>query len=176
MGLALVQPLRSRPLLATEAEIAGFEQDLLAEYVLARASAGVVDRTIRGEVDAVAEVRRWFGRPLWEMQPQDLDRFFGGDQRSLAAGTKVRKAKAIAVYFEFLELRHRPAIHAATGHLVASPVDELNRPRSGPGAYVRVPPPAAGLERFFSRWRDDLGGAASTRPPRATTPRHGWPA
>ncbi len=176
MGLALVQPLRSRPLLATEAEIAGFEQDLLAEYVLARASAGVVDRTIRGEVDAVAEVRRWFGRPLWEMQPQDLDRFFGGDQRSLAAGTKVRKAKAIAVYFEFLELRHRPAIHAATGHLVASPVDELNRPRSGPGAYVRVPPPAAGLERFFSRWRDDLGGAASTRLPRATTPRHGWPA
>jgi integrase/recombinase XerD len=164
MGLALVQPLRSRPLLATEAEIAGFEQDLLAEYVLARASAGVVDRTIQGEVDAVTEVRRWFARPLWEMQPQDLDRFFGGDQRALAAGTKVRKARAIAVYFEFLELRHRPAIHAATGHLVASPVDELNRPRSGPGAYMRVPPPAADLERFFGRWRDDLGSARKYAP------------
>jgi len=148
MGLALVQPLRSRPLLATEAEIADFEQDLLAEYVLARASAGVVDRTITGEADAVVELRRWFGRPLWEMQPQDLDRFFGGDQRTLAPGTKVRKAKAIAVYFEFLELRHRPGIHAATGHLVASPVDELNRPRSGPGAHVRVPPPAADLSQI----------------------------
>jgi integrase/recombinase XerD len=144
--------------------------------VLARASAGVVDRTIAGEADAVVELRRWFGRPLWEMQPQDLDRFFGGDQRTLAPGTKVRKARAIAVYFEFLELRHRPAIHASTGHLVASPVDEPNRPRSGPGAHVRVP-------RRPGTWNASSAGGvttsavpASTRPPRAITPRRGWPA
>ena len=29
---------------------------------------------------------------------------------------------------------------------------------------MRVPPPAADLERFFSRWRDDLGGARKYAP------------
>lgn len=156
VGLALVRSLRPEPLLATAEQIAEFEQDLLSEYVLARASAGVVDRTIRGEVDAVVELRRWFGRPLWEMQPQDLDRFLGHDQRAMAAGTKVRKAGAIAVYFEFLELRHRPEIHAATGHLVASPVDEMNRPKGGRGLHVHLPPPAAEVERLFGHWREEL--------------------
>lgn len=155
MSLAVVKTLRSQPPMETAEQIADFEQDLLSEYVLARASAGVADRTIAGEVDVVTEVRRWFGRPLWEMQPQDLDRFLGQDQRGLAAGTKVRKAQAIAVYFSFLELRHRPDIHAATGYLVASPVDEMNRPKTG-YARVRVPPPAAEVERLFQRWRDDL--------------------
>jgi site-specific recombinase XerD len=30
--------------------------------------------------------------------------------------------------------------------------------------YVRVPPPSADLERFFSRWRDDLGSARKYAP------------
>ena len=64
---------------------------------------------------AVAGLREWFGRPLWEMTARDLDWFFGVGQRGMAPGTKVRNAAAFAVFFEFLELRHRPAIHAATG-------------------------------------------------------------
>ena len=83
------------------------------------------------DVGAVAGLREWFGRPLWEMTPKDLDRFFGRDQKDRAPGTKVRKAAAFAVYFEFLELRHQPAIHAATGFVVESPIDEVNRPRGG---------------------------------------------
>jgi site-specific recombinase XerD len=156
VGLAVVKALRSGPLLETAEQIADFEQDLLSEYVLARASAGVADRTIAGEVEVVTELRRWFGRPLWQMQPQDLDRFLGRDQRAMATGTRVRKAQAIAVYFAFLELRHRPEIHAATGYLVASPVDEMNRPKAGRGMRVRVPPPAAEVERLFARWREEL--------------------
>jgi site-specific recombinase XerD len=156
VGLALVRPLRSDRVLQTAEEIADFEQDLLSEYVLARAAAGIADRTISGEVEAVLQLRESFSRPLWEMTAPDMDRFLGEDQRSMSQGTKVRKAHAIAVYFQFLELRHRPDIHAATGFLVSSPVDEFNRPKAGSDLYVRMPPPAADVERFYGHWREEL--------------------
>jgi hypothetical protein len=74
------------------------------------------------------------------MTARDLDRFFGADQRSAAPGTKVRKASAFAVFFEFLELRNRSAIHAATGSAVESPLDDVNQLRSGTSARLRIPP------------------------------------
>jgi hypothetical protein len=86
-------------------------------------------------VAAVVGLREWFGRPLWELAARDLDRFFGTDQRAMAPGTRVRKAAAFAVFFEFLELRHRPDIHAATGFVVESPLDEVNRPRGGGASF-----------------------------------------
>lgn len=156
MGLGVVRQLRPAAMLSTLDEVAAFEQDLLSEYVLARASAGVGDRTIRGEADVIGEVRAWFDRPLWEMRPQDLDRFLGEDQRHLATTTKVRKAQAVSVFFEFLELRHRPDIHAATGVLVTNPVDEINRPRASAATRLRIPPPAAEVDALFADWRDAL--------------------
>ena len=50
-------------------EIEAFETDVLAWFVLARASAGLVDSTIRNDVNHLELVRDWFGRPLREMQP-----------------------------------------------------------------------------------------------------------
>jgi hypothetical protein len=37
--------------------------------VLARSSAGMADSTIRGELSTLEQIRDWFGRPLWEMEP-----------------------------------------------------------------------------------------------------------
>jgi hypothetical protein len=54
-------------------------------------------------------------------------------------GTRVRKAAGLSVYFEFLELRHKPNIHAATGFVVESPLDEVNRPRGGRSRQVADP-------------------------------------
>ncbi len=107
MGLAAVRDIRPQLRLESPDEVGAFEQDLLAEFVLARASAGITDTTISADVAAVVGLREWFGRPLWELAARDLDRFFGGDQRALAPGTRVRKAAAFAVFFEFLELRHQ---------------------------------------------------------------------
>jgi hypothetical protein len=84
VGLAAVRDIRPQLRLETRDEIGAFEQDLLAEFVLARASAGITDATISADVAAVAGLREWFGRPLWEMTARDLDRFFGQDQRGLA--------------------------------------------------------------------------------------------
>ena len=139
MALAAVRDLRPQLRLETADEVGAFEQDLLAEFVLARASAGITGTMIRWDVTAVTGLREWFGRPLWELAARDLDRFFGHDQRGMAAGTRVRKAAAFAVWFEFLELRHQPAIHAATGFVVQSPLDEVNRPRGGTSARLRMP-------------------------------------
>jgi site-specific recombinase XerD len=156
MSLAVVAPIRSRPLLQSHQDIADFEQDLLSEFVLARAAAGLADESISGDVAALMEVRGWLGRPLWELVPSDLDRFFGQDQRRLAMLTKVRKAQSVATFFEFLELRHQADIHAATGVLVQCPVDEINRPRGNTNMRVRIPPPATDIDRLFAGWRDDL--------------------
>ena len=49
--------------------VAAFETDVLAGFVLARAAAGLSDRTISADVSNLEQVRAWFGRPLWEMRP-----------------------------------------------------------------------------------------------------------
>jgi site-specific recombinase XerD len=164
MTLAAVRDLRPQLRLETPEEVEGFEQDLLAEFVMARASAGITDATIRGDVAAVIELREWFGRPLWQLAPKDLDKFFGRDQREKASGTKVRKAAAFAVYFEFLELRHQPGIHAATGFVVESPLDEVNRPRGGTHSRLRIPPTGREVERLFTGWRSDMTSARKYAP------------
>lgn len=164
MPLAAVRDLRPQLRLETIEEIGAFEQDLLAEFVMARSSAGITDATIRWDVGAVAGLREWFGRPLWEMTPKDLDTFFGRDQKDRASGTKVRKAAAFAVYFEFLELRHKPAIHAATGFAVESPIDEVNRPRGGTQSRLRIPPTSAEVGQLFTGWRSDISCARKYAP------------
>ena len=156
MGLAAVRDIRPQLRLESPDEVGAFEQDLLAEFVLARASAGITDTTISADVAAVVGLREWFGRPLWELAARDLDRFFGDSQRAMAAGTKVRKAAAFAVFFEFLELRHQPDIHAATGILVESPLDEVNRPRGGTSARLRIPPREREIDKLFTGWRTDM--------------------
>ncbi|GEC05280.1 hypothetical protein SSP24_29350 [Streptomyces spinoverrucosus] len=173
MALAVVRDLRSELRLETSEEIAAFEQDLLAEFVLARASAGVLDDTIRGDVGPVMALREWFGRPLWEMEPQDLDRYFGRHRRDSAAGTKVRQAAAFAVFFEFLELRHKAAIHDATGFVVESPLDEVNRPRGGTSARLRIPPPEGEMPPFSAAGGVTWRRLASTLRLPGTTPPHG---
>ncbi|GJF35021.1 hypothetical protein KNE206_77210 [Kitasatospora sp. NE20-6] len=45
-------------------ELEQFETDVLAGFVLARASAGPADGTIRGDVGHLDQMRAWFGRPL----------------------------------------------------------------------------------------------------------------
>src|SRR2546428_529440 len=77
LALAAVHDLQELRAPATEDELADFETDVLSGFVLARASAGLVDSTIRNDVNHLELIREWFGRPLWEMQPADADTYFG---------------------------------------------------------------------------------------------------
>lgn len=156
LGLAAVRDLRDVRALAGPEEVAAFETDVLAGFVLARASAELADSTVRGDVGHLDQVRAWLGRPLWEMQPADADLYFGRVLRKAAKGTRLARAQALKTYFLFLELRHQAEIHQLTGHVVACPIDEMNRPRGGRGAALRIPPSTAQIDRLFTGWRSDL--------------------
>ena len=92
--------------------MAAFETDVLAGFVLARAAAGLSDATISSDVGHLEQMRAWFGRPLWEMEPPDADGYFGRVLRGAATGTRLARAQAVNTYFLFLELRHKVELHA----------------------------------------------------------------
>jgi hypothetical protein len=78
LALAVVRDLREQRMSASAEELAGLETDVLAGFVLARASAGLVDSTIRNDTNHLELIRDWFGRPLWEMAPADADVYCPG--------------------------------------------------------------------------------------------------
>lgn len=69
--LAVVRDLREHRAPASAEELERFETDVLSGFVLARASAGLADGTIRGDVGHLDQIRTWSGRPLWDMEPAD---------------------------------------------------------------------------------------------------------
>jgi hypothetical protein len=104
---------------------------VLAGFVLARAAAGLLDRTVSLDVTHREQIRAWFRRPLWEMQPADADAYFGKVLRAAAKGTRLSRARSLKTYFMFLELRYKAAIYQLTGRVAECPADEMNRPAAG---------------------------------------------
>ena len=94
--LAAVRDLREHRPPASAEELEEFETDVLAGFVLARAAAGLADGTIRGEVGHLEQVRAWFGRPLWEMEPADADAYFGRVLRGSPKGTRLAQVAGAA--------------------------------------------------------------------------------
>jgi integrase/recombinase XerD len=115
LALAVVRELKDERAPASDEDLVEFETDLLAGFVLARASAGLVDSTIRNDTNHLELIRDWFDRPLWEMQPADADAYFGKVLRDAAPSTRTGRASALAVFFEYLELRHKIELHSLTG-------------------------------------------------------------
>jgi len=111
LTLGVVRDLRSVRAPVDAEELAAFETDVVAEFVMARSAAGLADSTIRGEVGQLDKVRGWFGRPVWEMDPSDADRYFGQELRSGSKATRMARAQAVRVFFAFLQLRHAAEIH-----------------------------------------------------------------
>jgi hypothetical protein len=61
------------------------------------------------DVTHLEQVRSWFGRPLWDMEPADA--YFGKVLRGAAKGTRLGRSQALRTYFLFLEIRHKIEIH-----------------------------------------------------------------
>lgn len=144
-----------RPPVSAE-ELEDFEVDVLAGFVLARASAGLTDGTVRGDVSQLEQIRDWFGRPLWEMDPTDADTYFGRVLRGAPSGTRLARSQALRTYFVFLELRFQAQLHALTGRVVTCPIDEINQPRGRKDAMLRIPPSEAEIQSLFSGWAAEL--------------------
>jgi hypothetical protein len=59
-----VRDLRERRVPVGPEEVAEFETDVLAGFVLARASAGLADGTISSDIGHLEQMRTWFGKPV----------------------------------------------------------------------------------------------------------------
>ncbi|WP_461712286.1 hypothetical protein [Streptomyces sp. DSM 41013] len=156
MALAAVRDLREFRDPVSAEELEQFETDVLAGFVLARASAGLADGTIRGDVGHLDQMRAWFGQPLWDMEPADADGYFGKVLRGSPSGTRLARAQALTTYFLFLELRHKVEIHRMTGRVVECPIDEMNSPRGSKDAALRIPPTAPEIKTLFAGWGGEL--------------------
>src|SRR5690348_5596199 len=156
LSLAVVRDLRDARAPAGPDELAAFETDVLAGFVLARAAAGLSDSTIRSDVLHLEQLRAWFGGPLWDMEPADADAYFGTVLRDAAKGTRLARSQALKTYFLFVEIRHKAEIHQLTGRVAECPVDEMNRPRGAGRAALRIPPSAAQVGTLFAGWRAEL--------------------
>jgi integrase/recombinase XerD len=156
LSLAVVRDLREHRIPASVDELAAFETDVMAGFVLARASAGLADGTISGDMNHLEQVRAWFGRPLWDMEPADADAYFGQVLRGVAKGTRLGRAQALTTFFAFLELRHKVEIHVMTGRVAACPIDEMNKPRGRKQAALRIPPTENEIKVLFGGWREEL--------------------
>jgi site-specific recombinase XerD len=154
--LSTVRDIRQHRVPATPEELADFETDMLAGFVLARASAGLADTTIRRGVGSLEQIRAWFGRPLWEMVPADADAYFGKALRTAASATRRSRAQALVIYFQFLELRYQIELHQLTGMVVSCPIDAMNRPRGSADMAIRIPPSEQEVEALFAGWRQEL--------------------
>jgi hypothetical protein len=150
VGLSVVRDLREMRAAVGPEEVEQFETDVFAGFVLARSAAGLSDSTIRSDVSHLQQVRVWFGKPLWDMQPGDADAYFGTVLRAVPTNTRLARAQAIKTYFEFLELRHKVEIYNLTGRVVECPIDEMNRPRGQRKARLRIPPTAEQVRRLFA--------------------------
>ena len=154
MGLAVVRDLREMRAPASQEELADFETDVLSGFVLARAAAGLADSTVRSDVVNLEQVRAWFGRPLWEMEPADADAYFGTALRAAAKNTRRGRAQALKTYFQFLELRHKSRDPPADrpGGRVPDRCDEpAARPGHGVAAHPAVRRPGGGPVRRVAR-------------------------
>ncbi|MGW7620345.1 hypothetical protein ACWGLG_31845 [Streptomyces antimycoticus] len=155
-ALAVVRDLREHCAPASAEELERFEPDVLSGFVLARASAGLADGTIRGDVGHLEQIRTWFGQPLWDMEPADADAYFGKVLRNSPSGTRLARSQALTTYFLFLELRHKVELHRMTGRVVECPIDEMNRPRGAKDAQLRIPPTGPEVTALFTGWGGEL--------------------
>jgi site-specific recombinase XerC len=163
----VVRSLGTACRLRTATELEDFEQELIDQYALAGAGAGLTDAHIANERSVIFSFAGFLAGYVWEATPQDADRFLLQQRKELdlARSTVQHKAWTLARFFEFLIARYQGDVHALTGHVLIQPIDEFNRPtKAGYGALVRVPPGDGDVEDLFGRWAAALPNARKFLP------------
>ncbi len=154
MTLAVVRSITSGGLLRTAVDVEDFEQEIVDQYALAMAAAGLTDAYVSSTRSVVIEFARFLGRPLWEASHEDADGFLAEQRRQgLAVSTRAGKAGTLALFYEFVVTRYQGQIHRLTGCVVDQPIDEFNRQSGNTLGRVRVPPSDVEVEALFGQWR-----------------------
>jgi site-specific recombinase XerD len=153
--LSVVSSLEAPRKVRTAQEAEEFEQELVDQHLLAAVGAGLGDKTVGADRAVLFEWIAFLGRPVWTAAPADADRFLAHQRTELGRArlTVQHKAWALARFYDFLAARHQAGIAAATGVVVAQPIDEYNRPAQADYGVARVPPSEEEVERLFAAWR-----------------------
>jgi site-specific recombinase XerD len=165
VSLAVVRNMGSGAALRGEDDVATFEQEIIDQYALAMAAAGLSDRYMASVRRMIFEFTGTLSGPLWTATCADADRFLNEQRRAgRAASTRSTKAIALASFYSFVIVRYQGDIHALTGWLVEQPIDEFNRPADVSAMRVRVPPSDAEIDELFAAWRAALPTARKYLP------------
>lgn len=140
--------------LSSAQAVEDFEQEVVDQYALAMAAAGLSDGHIWHTRAVVIEFARTLTCPLWEASFKEADAFLA-EQRRLghSVSTRAGKAGALSGFYEFVLARYEGTIRRATGVLVEQPIDEFNRQSGASLGKVRVPPSDEEVDALFTAWR-----------------------
>ena len=167
MSVAVVRSLGTARSLRSPQELEDFEQELVDQYCLAMAAAGITDGHIANERGVLFEFVRFLGRPVWTADTGDADSYLSGLRRTggQAKSTVAGKAWILGRFFDFVIHRYQADIHALFDCVVSQPIDEFNRPSNiaGSGA-TRVPPRTDEVQILFEGWREALPEARKFLP------------
>lgn len=167
MSLAVVRSLRTVRGAGSAQELEDFEQELVDQFALALAAAGLTDKWVATERGTLFDFIRFLGRPVWTAEAADVDRYLVWlrRERGLAKSTVQSKAWILGRFFDFLVSRYQGDVQAVAGWVVVQPVDEFNRPANvDSSGSTRVPPGTAEVEALFAGWADALPGARKFLP------------
>lgn len=165
MSLAAVRNIDAPRTLRTAQEAEDFEQELVDQYALAMAAAGLSDGHVGNTRAAIIEFARFLAVPLWSATCDDADRFLTEQRRAgRSVSTRAGKAGTLALFYEFVISRYQGDIHALTGVVVEQPIDEFNRQSGATLGKVRVPPSDAEVDALFGQWRGSVGSARKYLP------------
>lgn len=165
MGLAVVRNLASPRRLVTAVDNEAFEQELVDQYALSMAAAGITDGHIATSRATIFKFARSLSVPLWKASCDDADRFLSTErQQNLSRSTICEKAAVVARFYDFVIARYQGDIHALTGCVVEQPIDEYNRPKSVQNPSARVPPADVEVNALFTAWGQSLPEARKYLP------------
>jgi site-specific recombinase XerD len=165
MSLAVVRSIDSPRELRTSQDAGDFEQEIVDQYALAMAAAGLSDCYVTRTRATVIEFVRSLTGPFWEASCDDADRFLAEQRRAdNSVSTRAGKAGTLAGFYDFAIGRYQGQIHRLTGCVIEQPIDEFNRQSGASLGKVRVPPSDAEIDELFDRWRDSLAGARKYLP------------
>lgn len=165
MRLAAVRNLGSPRELRTTQDVEDFEQEIVDQYALAMAGAGLSDGHVSGTRSTIIEFARSLTGPLWSASCDDADRFLAEQRRAgRSVTTRAGKAGTLSLFYEFVISRYQGDIHALTGFVVEQPIDEFNRQSGASLGKVRVPPSDAEVDELFTKWRGSVPEARKYLP------------
>jgi site-specific recombinase XerD len=154
MSLAAVRNISSARALRTAEDIEDFGQEIVDQYALAMAAAGLTDGHVGNARSTIIEFTRSLPGPLWSASCDDADRFLAEQRRAgRSVSTRAGKAGMLAQFYDFVISRYQGDIHALTDCVVEQSIDEFNRQSGASLGKVRVPPSDAEVDEFFGKWR-----------------------